>query len=254
MEAQEYATLRRLEDHFWWYRGLHAIVLDRVFRFGRPDGQAQVLDAGCGTGGMLRRLRSRLPEAAMMGIDFSPHALAHAHVTEPTTRLCRGSVEAVPAASDRFDLVVSLDVLYHAGVTSDAGAVRELARTLRPGGCLVLNLPAFEALRSSHDRAIHTARRYRRSGVEELLRQAGLEPVRVDYWNGFLFPALAAVRWLRRKDVEKDGPPPESDVRPLPGPINATLTAALAVERFWLRFGRLPFGLSVLAVGRKPQP
>jgi hypothetical protein len=115
---------------------------------------------------------------------------------------------------------------------------------------VLLNLPAYESLRSSHDAAIHTARRYRREGLIDLLRGAGLEPVRVTYWNTILFPGLAAVRRLRRSDsVAATG----SDVRPLPGWLNALLESILGVERLWLKHFDFPFGLSVLALAKVPE-
>lgn len=268
MEPREYETLASLEDHFWWYRGLHRLVLDRIAD-AFPEPPRDVLDAGCGTGGMLRKLAERYPSARLRGIDFSPHAVAFAsgrtsmHAatrgndalsTHPRAdlELARASVSAVPFPDASFDLVVSLDVLYHAGVEDDVAAMAELTRVLRPGGTLLLNLPAFESLRSSHDRAIHTARRYRKADLVDRLRRAGLEPFRVHYWNGFLFPALAAVRWLRRRETRDDAPVAPSDVRPLATPINRALETALAVERGWLQHAPLPFGLSVLALSHRP--
>lgn len=294
MEPREYATLESLEDRFWWYRALHRLVLERISAYA-PAPPLRILDAGCGTGGMMRRLRARYPDAALTGIDWSPHAVARAARIQPSAaeggclhdpdrtrpavalptqprpgagsatdqlvpgrvrpsgpRVARASVEALPFATGSFDLVVSLDVLYHAGVRDDVGALREFARVLRPGGCLVLNLPAFESLRSSHDRAIHTARRYRRKMLVGRLTSAGLAPLRLHYWNGFLFPALAVVRWIRRGDARADRPIAPSDVRPLPPLVNRTLQSALALERIWLRRAPLPFGLSLLAVAIVP--
>ena len=270
MEPREYETLGSLEDHFWWYRGLHRLVLERVGRCLETGGASErevsadvntgagfrILDAGCGTGGMLRRLRSRFPQARLVGFDWSPRAVAQAQKSTRTgpaaDGIARASVSALPFPGSSFDLVVSLDVLYHAAVSDDVDALREFTRVLRPGGYVVLNLPAFESLRSSHDRAIHTARRYRAGIVRERLERAGLVPVRVHYWNGFLFPALAAVRLLRRGEAPAHQPAAPSDVRPLPPLVNRALELALTLERAWLRLAPLPFGLSVLGVARRP--
>jgi hypothetical protein len=149
--------------------------------------------------------------------------------------------------------VISLDVLYHRGVESDLTALLEFRRCLRPGGSLILNLPAFESLRSTHDAAIHTARRYRRGPLTSLLRAAGLAPDRVTHWNAFLFPGLVAVRWLRRRAGKAYSSAGASDVRPLPGPINRILGGILTLERNWLARWDLPAGLSILAVARKPE-
>jgi len=269
MEPAEYANIYRQEESFWWYRGLHRLAEEclqeawqeaasrRARSSGAParggndgsgTGRPRVLDAGCGTGGMLARLSTW---ADASGIDFSPLPLGYARRRGPFP-LARASVVRLPFRADAFDLILSLDVLYHRAVESDLEALREFRRCLRPGGTVVLNLPAFESLRSSHDVAIHTARRYRRAGVRRLLVEAGLEPVRVTHWNSILFPGLAAVRRLRRRARDGAGAG-TSDVRPLAGPLNACLEGVLAVERLWLRAADLLFGLSLLAVARRPE-
>lgn len=247
MEPCEYTTLFAQEDGFWWFKGLRRLVEDEARR-ALPGASPRILDAGCGTGGMTRRLAAH---GAVTGLDWSPLALDLAR-QRGEHQWTRGSVERLPYRTDTFDLVVSLDVLYHRGVESDFAALREFGRCLRPGGTLVLNLPAFESLRSSHDIAVHTARRYRRAPLTTLLRDAGLVPQRVTYWNAFLFPALAAVRRSRRRSPAAEHPIAASDIRQLPGPLNGLLAGILAIERAWLSRWDLPFGLSILAVARKP--
>ncbi len=106
---------------------------------------------------------------------------------------CASTVQ-LPYADDTFDAVASLDVLYIQGV-DDAAALRELYRVLRPGGMLLLNLPAWEALRGAHDRAIRTRHRYHRPEVSRLLQEAGYRPEFLSYWNTALLPLVAAMRW-----------------------------------------------------------
>lgn len=280
MEPTEYTTLFVQEESFWWYRGLHRLVEQEMRRAlpgprelprqqelpgecrsrGDADSTAvraagdpaarpfRILDAGCGTGGMTQRLAA---QGSVTGLDWSPLALdlARRRGLLPWTR---GSVERLPFRTGAFNLVVSLDVLYHRSVESDLTALLEFRRCLRPGGVLILNLPAFESLRSSHDAAIHTARRYRRGPLRSLLHAAGLAPDRVTYWNAILFPGLVAVRWMRRRAGQVEGPAVSSDVRPVPGPISGALSGILALERRWLARWDLPVGLSILAVARKP--
>jgi SAM-dependent methyltransferase len=271
MEPTEYTTLFAQEETFWWYQGLHRLVeqeLRRALRRWPGEGHSsggagsaparaagvtatrplRILDAGCGTGGMTQRLAA---QGSVTGLDWSPLALSLARRRGPLPWI-RGSVERLPFRTGTFDVVVSLDVLYHRGVESDLLALQEFRRCLRPGGSLILNLPAFESLRSSHDAAIHTARRYRRGPLSSLLRAAGLSPDRVTHWNAFLFPGLVAVRWMRRRAGEAEGTTVSSDVRSVPGPINSFLGGILALERAWLARWYLPAGLSILAVARKP--
>jgi SAM-dependent methyltransferase len=255
MEPAEYQTLYEQEERYWWFAGLRGLVLRQLDRFLPPERLAarglRILDAGCGTGGMLARLD---PYGRRFGIDFHPLALQlalrreTAHPSDARAALCRGSVTRLPYRDGSFDLILSLDVLYHRGVASDLAALREFRRCLRPDGLLVLNLPAFESLRSAHDAAVHTARRYRRPSLRALLCEAGFAPLRLTYWNTLLFPALAFWRILR-KAARRQGA--GSDVQPLPAGLNRALARLLHLERLWLERRDLPFGLSLLAVGRR---
>lgn len=251
MEPNEYTTLFEQEERFWWYRGLRRLARDQaesaiLRKAGRRD-DVRILDAGCGTGGTLAMLDGL---GRTFGIDFHPLAVRLA-ADRGLNGLCRGSVTELPYRDRSFDLVISLDVLYHRGVKSDLGALAEFRRCLKPGGTVVLNLPAFESLRSSHDMAIHTARRYRRRPLERLIMEAGLIPQRITHWNTILFPCLAAVRLLRRRGAG-DGRASESDVTAVHPVLNRMLGLILEAERRWLRIGSFPFGLSLMAVARRP--
>jgi SAM-dependent methyltransferase len=242
MEDREFVRMALLEDVFWWYRGLRRIVrtlLEPHLPERRP---LRILDAGCGTGGFLREIRDL---GLACGVDVSEQALRLAR-QRGLTGLARASVEALPVATASQDVVVSLDVLYHRGVRSEERALAELVRCLRPGGLLLLNLPAYEWLRSAHDEAIHTARRYTRSRVRRLLEAHPLRILKLSHWNTLLLPLAVLVRLLRRGSGESD-----SDVRPLPGWLNTALEQFPYLEARWLRRGSLPAGLSVVALARK---
>ncbi len=236
MEAVEYTRLHELERSHFWYVGLHALLRGALRRWGGP----RVLDAGCGTGGLLLDL----PGA--VGVDRSPLALGFC-ARRGLRRTACADVQRLPFADGAFDAVVSADVLYHRAVSDDGSALAELARVTRPGGVVVLNLPAHRALRGAHDDFVHGARRYARADVAVLAARAGLQPVRLTSWNAALLPAAWVVRRLSR------GGPAASDVARPPAPLNAALTAWLRVEAWLaLRVG-LPCGLSVFAVLRRPR-
>ncbi len=258
MEAQEYARMFALEERNWWYRALRRQIFRALQTLPSPPngsrGALRCLDAGCGTGMLLSALRIHFEG---FGIDYSGLALSLA-TKRGLRHLAQASVEAIPLADRSLDLIISADVLYHRGVSDDVAALREMARCLKPGGIVILNLPAFAWLRSEHDRAIHTARRYTRRDLEAKLRRAGFVPVRMRYWNWLLFPPLAAVRLLRRvagaaaraRRGAEVADAPRSDLTRLPGWINATLDGLLAVEAH-LSGLPVPAGLSLLAVARK---
>lgn len=247
MRPDEYARIYAAEETHWWYRSLHRLTLSLLDRhLGTRTDPPRLLDAGCGTGGMAAQLARR---GAVTAMDYSPHALDFCR-RRALPRLVRGSVNALPFGDACFDAVLSLDVLYHAAVLDDARAVRELARVLRPGGLLLLNLPAYDWLRGQHDIVIETQRRYTRRGVGQLLSAADLETVQLGYWNTLLFPAAAAVRLAsRRRPAHGEA---DSDVGPVAPALNRALSGILALERRLMTVAPLPFGLSVIAVGRRP--
>ena len=153
MDASEYDNIAQLEDSHWWYRGMAAISLDLIRSQLRMP--IRFLEAGCGTGGMLRRLS---PFGVGIGIDFSPLALAHAHRKIPND-LCRASITQLPFTNYSFDLITSFDVLYHRAIADDQTALNEIARLLKPNGIVLIRVPAFESLRGAHDQLVHTRHR-----------------------------------------------------------------------------------------------
>lgn len=245
MEPAEYARSFALETTHWWFRAKRALVASLLARHG--GSLRRVLDVGCGTGAMLRDLSARISVA--VGLDAEPLALAYCR-RRGLGRLAAGSAVALPFGDGTFDACLCLDVLYHRGVASDARALAECRRVLRPGGLLVVTDSALAWLRSDHDEAVHGARRYTRGALLALVRDAGLVPVFTSYACCLVLPAVAAVRLLGRRRRRPGGP--ASDVHVVPRPLNAALLGVQAVERALLRLGPLPIGSSVVCVARKP--
>lgn len=243
METDEYRKMAGVEDAMWYYRALHRNV-GLALAQGAPTDGARVLDAGCGTGGLMRRLQRAQPGWELTGVDFSPLACAFAR--ERTGRpVLEGSVTALPLADAGFDAVASCDVVCQ--VAEPLAALSEFHRVLRPGGIAVLTMPAYRWMHSYHDRAVGNLRRYSRGETVALLRQAGFRIERATYWNTLLFPLAVLQRKLLR------GRDSSSDVRLYPAPVESFCNAMNLIEHAWLRRGGvLPWGNSVLAVGRRP--
>jgi ubiquinone/menaquinone biosynthesis C-methylase UbiE len=247
MRPQEHDIMRSVEDHYWWYQALRQHVAASI---NPATANFSLLDAGCGTGGMLATLREKFPEAELTGIDASDQAVDLTAGRQLGARLMAASVNEIPFPADSFDFVVSLDVWSHAGV-DDALAAHETHRVLRPQGKLILNLAALEFLKGAHDKAVDVVRRYNRLQVRTLLEGAGFEIERLTYWNATLLPPIALVRWLSRMRLARAPAEARSDFRPLPGPINTVLRGVAALELSASRHLSLPFGTSVFAVARK---
>ena len=243
MESEEYRHLYELEETLWWFQGMRRITEALLERFGSAEPGLRILDAGCGTGGMLSLLRQH---GAVVGVDLFEEAIHFAKRREGA-QLVRGSILELPFTSDTFDLVTEFEVVNHWSIQNDQQAFNELARVLRPGGILLYREPAYPWLFAKHDRAVHTRHRYSADQLARLLNAAGLEPLYQGHANCFLFP-VALVRRLLGNLVPGNQ---RSDVRQMPAPLNAALAWILSQEAKIIRHRRLPFGLSQIGVARR---
>ena len=241
MEAAEYELMDSAEESMWWYRAVHDRIEDILKRsLSRPS---RILDAGCGTGGLLARLKECLPQHFSVGMDIDPGAGRRA-AEKCKSPLVIASVNRLPFHAAAFDALLSIDVLSSEGVDETA-ALSDAHACLKPGGILVINLPAFGWMMSDHDRRVHNARRYR-SQVRALLLANGFRPISVFHWNSVLFPLMV----LRRK-VFRPGNA-RSDVLDYPPLVNRLFAGALALEHRLASAGiSFPFGGSVMAVAAR---
>jgi len=248
VEPHEYETLFEFETSYWWYKGLHSILLDTLRELGVGPGSS-VLDAGCGTGQNLVNTRERL-SAGVYGFDVAPEA-APFWRRRGLDPVCLGSTNDIPFASARFDAVISVDVLECDAVREEQ-ALRELWRVLKPGGHLVLVVPAYDWLMTEeHHRAVGASRRYSQKKVRSLLERLHFDLSRVTHVFALLLPPIAIYRLgLRHLKKEAQGPP-KSELRALNPTVNELLFRIVEVERRMLRRWDLPFGSSILAVARK---
>lgn len=249
MRESEYRAIYSAEDTHWWYRGLRELVFESLRDYSRTkNGKGlKVLDAGCGTGATLVRL-SREGYAGY-GLDFSATALGFCR-ERGMERLARGSVTGLPFKGSSFDAVVSLDVIYHAAVQDDIGALKEFRRVLKKDGILIMNLPAYEFLRSPHDLANQTKTRYTKRMLAEKLCSAGFTAERLTYRNAALFPLIAAVR-LAKKLIPGRPESRDSDLGEVNPFVNRALSGLLLVENRLIKSVSMPFGTSVFCVARR---
>jgi ubiquinone/menaquinone biosynthesis C-methylase UbiE len=244
MERAEYDRMAALEDTMWWYRALHAGLIDRLRRLSLPNG-ARVLDAGCGTGGLLRRVGQTMPGLELTGLEYDARAAAIA-AAKSAAPVLKGTVNALSFATDNFDAIISADVLCHSQV-NEAAALTEFHRCLKSGGSLLLNLPAYEWMKSSHDRHVHTQRRYTATSARNVIEAAGFRVAGIGYWNSLLFPIMLLHRMTVGRTKE------QSDVQAFPPWQDRLFYAITGLERSMARMGfRLPFGGSVWVWAVKP--
>ena len=242
MDERLMNAMLELDDRHWWYRGRRRIIRAELDRLPLPA-DASVLDAGCGSG---RTLEELSPYGDVYGIELDPGA---ADVARARGRgeVQIGRLEELPWDDGRFDLITCLDVIEH--TPDDRVTLRELRRVSRPGGFLLVTVPAYQGLWSTHDVANHHYRRYSRSRLRAAARDAGWGVVRMTSFNGLLLAPAAAVRLAERRRLRE----PDSDYKPEltlgPDWLNSLLERPLRIEARWLASGRtMPAGLSLLAV------
>jgi SAM-dependent methyltransferase len=254
MQTEDYEYLYRLEETFWWFAGMREIAAALLDPF-LPPAARVILDAGCGTGGNLEWLARYAGNGHVVGIDLISTAMEFCRKRD-RRRLVQASATDLPFADESFDLITSFDVLVQIpGRGADDLAMREMFRALKPGGVAFVRGAAYGWMKSGHDRALGTQRRYRLDELREKLKRAGFEILRETYANSLLFPAVAIRRLLlKRLGLAAEG----SDVKPLPQNlqwVNRVMTNALLWEAKRLRApkARLPAGLSAICVAQKPK-
>ena len=229
--------------HFWFRhrnRLLAQVLRSRLRQIAEP----KILEVGCGTGGVLREIERALPAARLVGVDLFEEAIAYAR-RNTRARLVAGDLATVELGAD-MDAACAFDVIEH--IDDDVATLRLLAATLRPGGIVVVTVPAHDWLWTELDDATFHRRRYSRQSLELALQKAGLVPVFSSYLMSLALPPL----WLRRvllrgRRQPKRGWKDELRVTPV---LNGLMLAALAPERWLVEAGRrIPFGSSVLGIG-----
>ncbi len=241
LHKDAYKTIYEKEEEHWWFRGRRLIIQNLLDRLDLP-GSARILDVGCGTGGNLSLLRE-YGEAE--GCDFSEEAIRFCKL-RGFEHAFQASIYELPCADGEYDLVTCFDVIEH--LRLDLPAFEELNRVCRPGGYLLVTLPAGPALYSSFDCIAGHLRRYSRNDVIELLSRSGFQPVRISRYATLMHPLVRYYSWRgnmtgRAKHTE--------GMEPVFGPTNTLLIRLFEIERFLLRYTNLHMGTSLFALAQK---
>lgn len=273
METEVYQLFSEIQTTHWWFVARRIIVED-VLRghllsaaTSTFEARLQIADIGCGTGAMLPML-GQFGEA--WGVDRSAIALELCH----QKNLPNAYQEDDPAWRQRqFDVLTFFDVIEH--VDDDEAFLESYLRHLKPGGLVVITVPALMFLWSDHDRLNHHRRRYTARQLQKVVEQAGLVPQKISYFNTWLFPAIVTVRlaarlrsfltdcadrWLGGRGSQRlrhgvsRRAAARTDFERNIGFMNGLLKAILASERFVLRHGSFALGASLICLAHKERP
>jgi SAM-dependent methyltransferase len=233
--------MAELDGRHWWYRARRDILADLITRRIRLPEGARILEIGCGTGHNLEMLQ-RFGRADGIEIDPAARELAEQRLGRPI-----GSAplpELTGVEDGAYDLVALLDVLEH--VEADEAALASIAGKLKPGGRILITVPAHPWMWSAHDEVNHHKRRYTRKTLRGAIEAAGLRVEMLSWFNSLLFPLAAAARLAGRLTGAKD-----SDDKLPPKPVNSLFEMVFGWERYAL--GRLPLppGVSLVAIVSK---
>lgn len=247
-------TVLEEDKHAWFAGRTRAILkyLDSEMPTQRDGEERAILDVGSGAGNMAHHLAHY---GMVVGLDYNMRPLAVAAVR--ALDVCQASGDVMPFDDNTFDLVSLLDTVEH--IPDEFGVFEECLRVLKPGGKLMVTVPAFQWLWSYNDEINEHQRRYEAPELQQKLEMSGFRVKRNSYNNFFLFPLIAGMRWLRpyNPDLESPHLTEEEDVyqvemEPIPEPVNSILHAVGWVEAELLQRISLPFGTSVICIAEKP--
>lgn len=238
MERQVYDRMAEVADVHWWYVARRKILADLIRREVRPPTKARILEIGCGTGHNLGMLES-FGTVDGLEVDGEARAIAEKRLGKALLAAPLPGLKGVDRGS--YDLIAALDVVEH--IDDDEGALAAIAECLKPGGKLLMTVPAHQWMWSAHDTANHHKRRYSKRALRALIEGSPLKLEKIGYFNSLLFPLAIAARGAGKLTGRDD-----SDDKLPPRPINALFEKVFELERYLV--GRLPLppGLSLFAV------
>ena len=238
MERIVYEQMAELDQRHWWYRARREVLAALIRREVQPPANARVLEIGCGTGHNLAML-GEFGSVDALELDDEARAVAEQRLGKSVMRAPLPELAGVPER--HYDLIGAFDVIEH--IDDDQAALASIARRLKPGGKLVVTVPAHQWMWSAHDVVNHHKRRYSKRALRALVQGSSLKLERSGYFNSLLFPLAVAER-LSSKLRGKD----DADLSLPPRLLNAALERVFALERHLVARLPLPPGLSLFAV------
>lgn len=239
MDLATYAIEAEVESTHWWFVGRRVLFANEIGRL-KLSLDVAVLDIGTSTGTNLRMLRE-LGFTNVFGLDASDEAIRFC-ASKGLGIVRKGDVCQLPFAAGTFDLVLATDVIEH--VEDHAQAIAEIERILKPGGAMLVTVPAFQSLWGLQDDVAQHKRRYRRGELVRLIARKGLRIERNYYFNYILFAPI----WLARQIIRISNIKIKSENEVNNPLINRVLFTIFSVDIATASLLRMPFGVSALVI------
>lgn len=246
MEKEEYTKMAQQESNYWWYVGRIHIIRAQLKRIQDELGHKdlKILNIGSGTGGTIPMLQEF---GEVFNVDVSEQALKILK-SKGINNLHKIEGTKLPFKANYFDVAVAMDVLEH--IKEDEQALKEWSRVIKPNGRLVITVPAYQWLWSEHDESLHHFRRYTASNLHKICNQANFKVRKRSYMIMFTFPLVVGYRLLSSIYKRESKDEKSTTHVKVPRLVNSTFVLLLRIESFLLQFISLPFGTSVLLIGR----
>ncbi|MHB0915059.1 MAG: class I SAM-dependent methyltransferase [Thermoleophilia bacterium] len=247
MKFEEYEIMRHQEDDYWWHRGMRSIILEQLVPTIKPD--SRLLDIGCGTGANLQLLSDYCETT---GIDIHEEAVRYSR-ERGLDNIFLGDGKQLPFEDEAFTHAVCCAVLQN--IPDDQAAMGEAYRILAPGGYYLITEQTYPILWGRHDISQGAIRRYSKKDLQAKVERAGFRIESVSFAIKSVLPLVMASRLVRNLLQPPKKIDPESvrsDLTALPAPINNALYKIFEKERRNRFFGKLPVGLTIIVLARKP--
>lgn len=249
MNEVEYEKMYQAEDAHWWYVSLHNLILHFVSLEREKNGNLDIFDAGSGTG-RLFQLMTKFGNVS--GCDASELAVTFCNLREIFS-IFKADLNLIDLGTERYNVITSLDVLCHSAIKDDNLVLKKFFDAIKPGGLLILSLPAYNLFKSHHDIAVHTERRYTKHALVNKLQDLGFKIDKASYRVGALFVPITVYRLFQKIFLtNKDEDELSSDVAMSSAILNTLLLKLNLIENFFIERFCMPFGTSVFIVARKP--
>lgn len=242
MQEIVYHTNYKLEDSYWWFVVKFQLVRSIIKKYCNLPANSTIIDIGCGTGGFSSKIAD---EYNVLCLDTSPIALEYCQ-KRGLKNLYNLYLEDFPKDKYQVQAATMLDVVEH--IDDDKKFIGDVYNLLAGDGWVVVTVPAYQWLWSTHDEIHHHKRRYSKKQIVDLLKNSGFKPVFSSYFNTLLFPAAVLKRFIDKISGKKHGDSPVDEVSPF---INNLFKRIFKLEISLLKFLRFPFGVSIIVVAQK---